>query len=100
MSVPIVNGGGSLLWQQLGSPGVTRSPLPGSVEADVCIVGGGFTGLWTAYYLKRAQPDLRIVVLEGRFVGYGASGRNGGWLTNTVTGGREQYERTHGRDSA
>jgi glycine/D-amino acid oxidase-like deaminating enzyme len=96
----VVNGGVSLWWQQLGSPGPVRPPLPGSTDADVCIVGGGFTGLWTAYYLKRAQPDLRVVVLEGRFVGFGASGRNGGWLTNTVTGGREQYERTHGRDAA
>lgn len=96
----VVNGGVSLWWQQLGSPGVTRPPLPGSTAADVCIVGGGFTGLWTAYYLKRAQPDLRIVVLEGRFVGFGASGRNGGWLTNSVTGGRERYARSHGRNAA
>lgn len=100
MSEPVVNGGVSLWWQQLGSPGATRVALPGSTEADVCIVGGGFTGLWTAYYLKRAQPDLRVVVLEGRFVGFGASGRNGGWLTNSVTGGREQYERSHGRNAA
>jgi glycine/D-amino acid oxidase-like deaminating enzyme len=96
----VVNGGVSLWWQQLGSPGATRPPLPGSGDADVCIVGGGFTGLWTAYYLKRAQPALRVVALESRFVGFGASGRNGGWLTNTVTGGREQYARTHGRDAA
>jgi glycine/D-amino acid oxidase-like deaminating enzyme len=100
VSEPVINGGVSLWWQQLGSPGVTRPPLPGSADADVCIVGGGFTGLWSAYYLKRAQPDLRVVLLESRFVGFGASGRNGGWLTNTVTGGREQYERTHGRESA
>ena len=70
------------------------------MDADVAIVGGGYTGLWTAYYLKRAQPDLRIVVLEQRFAGFGASGRNGGWLTNSVTGGRERYEKTHGRDAA
>ena len=43
----------------------------------MCIVGAGFTGLWTAYYLKQAQPDLRIVVLEREFAGFGASGRNG-----------------------
>jgi glycine/D-amino acid oxidase-like deaminating enzyme len=100
MSGAVVNGGVSLWWQQLGSPGATRPPLPGSGDADVCIVGGGYTGLWAAYYLKRAQPDLRVVVLESRFVGFGASGRNGGWLTNTVTGGRERYERSHGRDAA
>ena len=77
-----------------------RAPLPGSLEADVCIVGAGYTGLWTAYYLARAQPDLRIAVLEQRFAGFGASGRNGGWLTNSVTGGRAQYVATHGRDAA
>ena len=41
----------------------SRSPLPGDRDADVCIVGAGYTGLWTAYYLKRADPSLRIVVL-------------------------------------
>ncbi len=44
-----------------------RARLPGHRDADVCIVGAGFTGLWTAYYLKRADPSLRIVVLEARF---------------------------------
>lgn len=63
-------------------------------------MGAGYTGLWTAYYLKKAQPSLRVVVLEQRFAGYGASGRNGGWLTNSITGGREQYVATHGRDAA
>src|SRR5690606_3535040 len=69
-------------------------------NVDVAIVGGGYTGLWTAYYLATLQPDLRIAVLEQRFAGFGASGRNGGWLTNTVTGGRERYERSHGRGAA
>lgn len=87
-------------WRQLGGIPAPRPALPGSMDSDVAIVGGGFTGLWTAYYLKRAQPDLRIVVLEQRFAGFGASGRNGGWLTNSVTGGRERYEKTHGRDAA
>lgn len=94
------NGEVSWWWHQLGGAPPPRPPLSGSVDADVAIVGGGYTGLWTAYYLKRAQPDLRIVVLEQRFAGFGASGRNGGWLTNSVTGGRERYEKTHGRDAA
>jgi glycine/D-amino acid oxidase-like deaminating enzyme len=94
------NGEVSWWWRQLGGPPASRPPLAGSIDADVAIVGGGYTGLWTAYYLKRAQPDLRIVVLEQRFAGFGASGRNGGWLTNSVTGGRERYEKTHGRDAA
>lgn len=93
------NGGVSFWWRQVGTP-PPRSPLPGSTDADVCIVGAGYTGLWTAYYLKRAQPGLRVVVLEARFAGYGASGRNGGWLTNSVTGGREQYVRRGDRSPA
>lgn len=93
------NGGVSFWWQQLGLP-AQRPPLPGDRVVDVAIVGGGYTGLWTAYALKREQPDLRIAILEQRFAGFGASGRNGGWLTNSVTGGREQYVRTHGRDAA
>jgi len=94
-----VNGGVSFWWQQLGLP-APRPGLPGSTEADVCIVGGGFTGLWTAYYVKRARPDARVVVLEERFAGFGASGRNGGWCTNSITGGRDRYAASHGRDAA
>ncbi len=93
------NGDTSFWWHQIGSP-PQRSPLPASLDVDVCIVGGGYTGLWTAYYLKRADPSIRIAVLEARFAGFGASGRNGGWLTNSVTGGREQYVRTHGHQAA
>ncbi|MFC9558717.1 NAD(P)/FAD-dependent oxidoreductase [Agromyces sp. NPDC056965] len=93
------NGGVSFWLQQLGLP-APRPALPGDLDVDVAIVGAGYTGLWTAYYLKRDQPDLRVAVLERRFAGYGASGRNGGWLTNSVTGGREQYVKTHGRDAA
>lgn len=89
------NGGVSHWWQQVGMP-ATRSPLPGDLQVDVAIVGGGYTGLWTAYYLKALQPDLRVAVLERRFAGFGASGRNGGWLTNSVTGGRGQYGRGPG----
>ncbi len=84
------NGNVSFWWTQLGLP-AARAPLPGSIGADVCIVGAGFTGLWTAYYLKRAAPHLDVVVLESEFAGFGASGRNGGWLTNTITGGRDRY---------
>ncbi|TFC61687.1 FAD-binding oxidoreductase [Cryobacterium sp. TMB1-7] len=95
----MINGDVSFWWNQIGRP-APRPPLPGSTRADVCIVGAGYTGLWAAYYLKKAAPQLRIVILEQRFAGYGASGRNGGWLTNSVTGGCEQYLRSHGRDAA
>ncbi len=95
----MINGKVSHWWQQLGSP-APRAALPGNLHADVVIVGAGYTGLWTAYYLKQAKPELRVVVIEQRHAGYGASGRNGGWLTNSITGGRGQYVASHGRDAA
>ena len=80
-------------------PPTPRAPLPGDRDADVCIVGAGYTGLWTAYYLKKADPSLRITILEARFAGFGASGRNGGWLSGLVPGDRHAMAREHGRDS-
>jgi glycine/D-amino acid oxidase-like deaminating enzyme len=85
------NGEVSWWWRALGGLPVRRSSLPGPEEADVCIVGAGYTGLWTAYYLKGARPDLRVVVLEAAFAGFGASGRNGGWVTAESIGSRERY---------
>src|SRR5215212_4476718 len=58
-----------------------RPPPAGSTDADVAVVGAGFTGLWTAYYLARRDPGLRVVVLERQTAGFGASGRNGGWCS-------------------
>ncbi|WP_320778989.1 FAD-dependent oxidoreductase [Streptomyces sp. CRN 30] len=94
----VVNGGISFWYADDGLPAI-REPLAGDTTADVAIVGGGYTGLWTAYYLKRAAPFLRITVLERKFCGYGASGRNGGWLYNGVAG-RDRYAALHGRDAA
>ena len=71
--------------------------LPNNV--DVAIVGGGFTGLWTAFYLKRLQPDLDVVVLEAMTVGFGASGRNGGWCMGTAAGTDELLANPTTRDS-
>ncbi|WP_441249568.1 NAD(P)/FAD-dependent oxidoreductase [Kitasatospora sp. McL0602] len=93
-----VNGGISFWYAQTGLP-ARRAPLPGDATADVCVVGGGYTGLWTAYYLKKALPSLRITVLEQEFCGYGASGRNGGWLYNGIAG-RDRYARLHGHRAA
>lgn len=92
----VPNGGVSFWWSSTGLPG-RRPGLPGDTEADVCIVGAGLTGLWTAYYLLVAQPDLRVVVLEREFAGFGASGRNGGWLSAELSGSRERYARDRGR---
>src|ERR1700761_7823489 len=55
-----------------------RAALPGDRQADVVIVGAGFGGIWTAYYLLTAKPALRVVVVEAETVGFGAAGRNGG----------------------
>ncbi|WP_215544167.1 NAD(P)/FAD-dependent oxidoreductase [Amycolatopsis sp. CA-230715] len=57
------------------------TPLDGDAHADVVIVGGGYTGLWIAYYLTEFAPQAKIVVLEAQQAGFGASGRNGGWCT-------------------
>jgi glycine/D-amino acid oxidase-like deaminating enzyme len=88
------NGEVSWWWRALGGFPARRPSLPGPQEADVCIVGAGYTGLWTAYYLKGARPDLRVVVLEAVFAGYGASGRNGGWVTAESIGARDKYARS------
>ncbi|TJY69921.1 FAD-dependent oxidoreductase [Arthrobacter sp. CAU 1506] len=93
----MVNGEVSFWYADGGLP----EPGPALTEdttADVAVVGAGYTGLWTAYYLKQARPELDVVVLESRFAGFGASGRNGGWLTNSMTGGREDYAASHGRE--
>src|SRR6266851_4715257 len=85
------NGDVSFWWHARGGFPPRRPSLPGPAEADVCIVGAGYTGLWTAWYLTRAAPGLRVVVLEAAFAGFGASGRNGGWVTAALPGSRARY---------
>ncbi|WP_033339655.1 NAD(P)/FAD-dependent oxidoreductase [Catenuloplanes japonicus] len=77
-----------------------RPPLPGDRDVDVAIVGAGYTGLWTAYYLAKADPSLRIAVLEKQIAGYGASGRNGGWCSSLFPASAAAIARRHGRDAA
>jgi glycine/D-amino acid oxidase-like deaminating enzyme len=77
-----------------------RPPLAGDTAADVVIAGGGFTGLWTAYYLAEADPGLRIVVLEAATCGFGASGRNGGWCSGLFPVPVAKLARRYGRDRA
>jgi glycine/D-amino acid oxidase-like deaminating enzyme len=94
-----VHVGGRGFWlEQDGAP-PARPALAGPLDVDVAIVGAGYTGLWTAYYLKRADPSLRVVVLEAERVGQGASGRNGGWVSGFLSGPRERYAAGHGRDA-
>jgi glycine/D-amino acid oxidase-like deaminating enzyme len=85
-------------WRSLGGAAPARAPLRAPAEVDVAIVGAGFTGLWTAYYLKRADPSLQIVVLERELAGYGASGRNGGWVSGFFSGPARVYERRGGAE--
>lgn len=85
-------------YHDLGGLPPRRPPLQGDGQADVVIVGAGYTGLWTAWYLLAARPYLRIVLLERDFAGYGASGRNGGWLTGGFAWNHERYLRGHGPD--
>lgn len=85
------NGGISFWFDDIGGVPPYRPALPGDLEVDVCVVGAGFTGLWTAYYLTEIKPDLRIAILERDFAGFGASGRNGGWLSGGFSWSRQNY---------
>src|SRR5579871_3906927 len=84
--------------------------VPGSLEpgpaldqdtqADVAIVGAGLTGMWTAYYLNKADPALKVVLCEREIAGFGASGRNGGWCSALFPASLTKLERMAGRESA
>jgi glycine/D-amino acid oxidase-like deaminating enzyme len=76
------------------------SPLAGDVDVDVAIAGAGYTGLWTAYYLARAEPGVRIAVCEREIAGFGASGRNGGWCSALFPASLGKLARMAGRDAA
>lgn len=93
------NGDISFWYAGTGEP-TRRPPLDGDRSADVCIVGGGFTGLWAAYYLKKERPELDIVIIEREFCGFGASGRNGGWLSARFATPRADLVASHGEAAA
>ncbi len=77
-----------------------RPSLDGTVDVDVAILGAGFTGLWTAYYLLEREPSLKIAILESEIAGFGASGRNGGGLGNRFPVGLRRMAQLFGRESA
>jgi glycine/D-amino acid oxidase-like deaminating enzyme len=77
-----------------------RAALTADARFDVCLIGGGLTALWTAYSLAKSDPTLRIAVLERDIVGFGASGRNGGWCSALFPKSAEAIERKHGFDQA
>ncbi|MGA1678561.1 MAG: NAD(P)/FAD-dependent oxidoreductase, partial [Candidatus Nanopelagicales bacterium] len=70
------------------------------IEADVAIVGAGFTGLWTAYYIKKYSPNTSVVIVEKNHVGFGASGRNGGWCSALFATSLEKLAKNSGREKA
>ncbi|MGH3368288.1 MAG: NAD(P)/FAD-dependent oxidoreductase [Nocardioidaceae bacterium] len=93
--------GARSLWQDTADDGAAERPsLPDDVDADVAVVGAGFTGLWTAYYLTLADPTLRVVVLEAETAGFGASGRNGGWCSALFPASTARLAALAGRDRA
>jgi glycine/D-amino acid oxidase-like deaminating enzyme len=91
-------------WAQIhprdAGPVAYRPSLTESRDADVVIVGAGYTGLWTAYELLRAEPTLDVVVLEAQLAGYGASGRNGGAVIAQIGGSRRYWAKKAGREGA
>jgi glycine/D-amino acid oxidase-like deaminating enzyme len=70
-------------WLGSSGPYKENPKLEGDLRCDVAVIGGGFAGISTAYYLKKAQPSLKVAVLEGYVIGYGASGRNAGFAMTT-----------------
>ena len=93
-ALPVLTGEISFWYADIGGLPSLRPALDGDTSADVCIIGAGYTGLWAAYYLKKAKPDLNILILEQEFAGFGASGRNGGWLTGGFAWNHARYRAT------
>lgn len=77
-----------------------RAALHGAHDADVVVVGAGYTGLWTAWYLQQRRPELRIVVCEAEIAGYGASGRNGAWCSSGIGMSAAGLSHRYGADTA
>lgn len=76
-----VKGRAGSLWSDTGGPSILRASLDGDTNVDVVIVGAGYSGLWTALAIRRLEPALSVLVVEAEQVGFGASGRNGGWCS-------------------
>jgi glycine/D-amino acid oxidase-like deaminating enzyme len=84
-----------------GADDLTPRPFaPDGLDVDVCIVGGGLTGLWAAYYLTENDPGISVVVIEKEIAGFGASGRNGGWCSALFPRETSSLVAEYGRDAA
>ncbi len=99
-STPFSKTATTALWLDRLGPIAHRSSLDGDADVDVAIVGGGFSGLWTAYYLSELDPSLRILLIEREFCGFGASGRNGGWAVGELAGSIEKYAKMSSESEA
>ena len=88
----------SSLWQK-GQSINYRPALSGSKDFDIAIIGAGFSGLWSAYHLKQLQPELKIAIFEKEYVGFGASGRNGGWASAEYPTSNKRLIKEHGIES-
>ena len=91
--------GRSLWLDHAPGPLSPRPSLSGDAQFDVAVVGAGFTGLWTAYYVKRDRPDARVAVVEREIAGFGPSGRNGGWVSARIAGSPSVYAERHGPEA-
>ncbi len=102
MPAPPDTTGTAPLWSDTRAATGVRTEPPAELPTatDVAVVGAGFTGLWTAYYLLRERPDLEVLVLEAEHVGFGASGRNGGWVSALWPVSADTLAARHGRDAA
>lgn len=88
-------------WLETSGDDLTpRPPLDGTVDVDVAILGAGYSGLWTAYYLLERDPTLKVAILEKEIAGFGASGRNGGGLGNRFPVGLGRISQLFGREGA
>lgn len=90
----------SLWLDTIDEPLTPRPALGGSDTADVAVVGAGYTGLWTAYYLLAHDPSLRVTLVEAEIAGFGASGRNGGWCSALFPVPLTTMAARHGRSAA
>ena len=90
----------SFWWDSLNETGPDRPGLSGDCDVDVAIVGGGFTGLWTARTLLNNDPSLRVLVIEREICGFGASGRNGGWASAYFSASDAKIARENGLEVA
>ncbi len=87
-------------WLETAGDDLTPRPsLPGSVDVDVAVLGAGYSGLWTAYYLVQRDPSLRVAIVEGEIAGFGASGRNGAWCSSDFSVTPGMMVKRYGRDA-